>query len=54
MGLKSTYDPTVDAWYFYAEGSEGDTIARTRELSGLFHVLLDVDENGNIIGLELI
>ena len=52
--LKHTYDGSVDAWYFTAAGNETKTIVATQELKGVYHVMLDYDEDGNIVGVELI
>jgi uncharacterized protein YuzE len=49
---KWTYDPAIDAAYIEISPREPVTV-RTIELTGI-HVMLDVDLDGNVLGIELL
>lgn len=48
--MNASFDEEVNAYYF---GGEPGTVARTIDL-GTRQVLLDVDNNGKIIGVEVL
>ncbi len=49
--MKYVYDPEADCAYLYLM-EQGATAAHTKPLSD--HILIDVDAEGNIIGIEFL
>lgn len=51
--MNSNYDPEADAFYFSPKSMDGHKIIKTVPL-GLREVRLDVDMDGNIVGVEVL
>lgn len=50
--LKATYDTEADAFYVQLPNNVGNKAKSTMQINDT--TLADVDENGNIIGLEIL
>jgi uncharacterized protein YuzE len=51
--MNSEYDPSVDAYYFKNSKVEADHVSVRQISLGLREVYIDVDMNGDIMGVEI-
>jgi uncharacterized protein YuzE len=52
--VNHTHDIESDAWYFTDKRNAFDKRSHTMEYLGRRDVIVDFDENGNVIGVEVL
>lgn len=52
--MNYTFDEESNAWYFHLDQTPGDKFTHVVTDLGTRRVMIDWDENGNVIGVEVL